>query len=136
MEDQLLPAQRGGAKALLLTVLGEFVLPSGGSAWTSTLVTTAETLGIGEKNARQALARIADQGLIESRPGDRDRRQRLLRLTPAGMALEQGLFTVLHDNMVRAYSSSGGQAVAGYWVVMQHLMGVDAQAIFARIQRV
>lgn len=61
-----LPAQRGGAKALLLTMLGEFVLPSGGEAWTSSLVAAAETLGVGEKNARQAIARIGDQGLIES----------------------------------------------------------------------
>lgn len=88
---------------------------------------------------KQSFGRVAnalsDQGLIESRPGDRDRRQRLLRLTPAGMILEKDLFIVLHDNMTRAYASSGGQAVAGFWVVMQHLMGVEAQAIFARIQR-
>jgi phenylacetic acid degradation operon negative regulatory protein len=66
MVTEALPAQRGGAKALLLTVLGEFVLPAGGSAWTSSLVTAAGALGIGEKNARQALARIRDQGLIEA----------------------------------------------------------------------
>lgn len=54
----------GGAKALLLTVLGEFVLPSGGSAWTSTLVASAAALGVGEKNARQAVARVGDQGHI------------------------------------------------------------------------
>lgn len=63
---EALPAQRAGAKALLLTVLGEFVLPSGGEAWTSSLVSAADALGIGEKNARQAIARIGDQGLIES----------------------------------------------------------------------
>lgn len=88
---------------------------------------------------KQSFGRVAnaltDQGLIEARPGERDRRQRLLRLTPEGLALEQDLFIVLHDNMARAYASSGGQAVAGFWVVMQHLMGVDAQNIFARIQR-
>lgn len=61
-----LPTQRGGAKALLLTILGEFVLPAGGAAWTSSLVVAADTLGIGEKNARQAIARIGEQGLIES----------------------------------------------------------------------
>ena len=79
-----LPAQRGGAKALLLTVLGEFVLPSGGSAWTSALVTAADALGIGEKNARQALARIADEGLIES---SRHGRRVRWTLTPAGREL-------------------------------------------------
>ncbi len=84
LTDEHLRAQRGGAKALLLTVLGEFVLPSGGSAWTSTLVTVADALGIAEKNARQALARIADQGLIES---ERHGRQVRWSLTPSGRAL-------------------------------------------------
>ena len=88
---------------------------------------------------KQSFGRVAnaltEQGLIESRPGDRDRRQRLLRLTPEGMKLEKDLFVVLHENMARAYAASGGQAVAGFWVVMQHLMGKDAQGIFAQIQR-
>ncbi|MEG3165981.1 helix-turn-helix domain-containing protein [Sphingomonas sp. PB2P19] len=88
---------------------------------------------------KQSFGRVAnaltEQGLIESRPGDRDRRQRLLRLTPAGAKLEKDLFIVLHENMARAYAASGGQAVAGYWVVMQHLMGGDAQGIFSQIQR-
>lgn len=79
-----LPAARGGAKARLLTVLGEFVLPAGGAAWTSTLVAAADVLDIGEKNARQAIARIADDGLIES-----GRHGRLVRwsLTSAGHRL-------------------------------------------------
>ena len=92
--DDLLPAQRGGAKALLLTVLGEFVLPSGGSVWTSTLVSAADALGIGEKNARQALARIADEGLIES---SRHGRRVRWGLTPAGREL-------LESGAARIYS--------------------------------
>lgn len=81
---EALPAQRGGAKALLLTVLGEFVLPAGGEAWTSSLVAAAGALGIGEKNARQAIARIGDQGLVESvRHGRRVR----WSLTPHGRRL-------------------------------------------------
>lgn len=79
-----LPARRGGAKALLLTVLGEFVLPAGGEAWTSSLVAAASSLGIGEKNARQALSRISDQGLIE---GVRHGRSVRWGLTPAGRQL-------------------------------------------------
>ncbi len=59
---------------MLLTVLGEFVLPAGGAAWTSSLLTAADALGIGEKNARQAIARIGDDGLLEStRHGRRTR---------------------------------------------------------------
>lgn len=79
-----LPANRNGGKALLLTVLGEFVLPSGGEAWTSSLVAAAAAVGIGEKNARQAIARIGDQGLIEA--GRHGRRVRW-SLTPDGRRL-------------------------------------------------
>ena len=51
---------------MLLTILGEFVLPAGGAVWTSTLVAAADALDIGEKNARQAIARIGERGLMES----------------------------------------------------------------------
>lgn len=62
------PGQRAGtsAKALLLTILGEFVLPRGGSAWTQSLVDGLGTLGVAERNARQAIARTAEQGFVES----------------------------------------------------------------------
>ncbi|MEZ5226404.1 MAG: PaaX family transcriptional regulator C-terminal domain-containing protein [Acidimicrobiales bacterium] len=79
-----LPAQRGGAKALVLTMLGEYVLPAGGEVWTATLVTAADALGIGEKNARQAVARIGDLGLIA---GTRHGRAVRWSLTPDGRRL-------------------------------------------------
>lgn len=69
---------------MLLTVLGEFVLPSEGGAWTSTLVIAAGELGIGEKNARQALSRIGEQGLIAT---TRHGRRARCELTAAGREL-------------------------------------------------
>ena len=80
------PTQHGGAKALLLTVLGEFVLPAGGEAWTSSLLATAEALDIGEKNARQAIARIGDDGLLSAA---RHGRQTRWSLTADGSRLLQ-----------------------------------------------
>src|SRR5579875_1161297 len=63
-----------GARAVLLTVLGEFVLPSGGSAWTTTLVASLARLGVEEPTARQALARSSAAGLIVAeREGRRTR---------------------------------------------------------------
>lgn len=59
------------AKALLLTILGEFVLPHGGAAWTRTVVACLGAMGVGERNARQALARVADQGLVLSQRAGR-----------------------------------------------------------------
>ena len=58
------PRSGRSAKALLLTVLGEFVRPNGGEVWTSTLIRALEPLGISEPNARQAASRLADDGII------------------------------------------------------------------------
>ncbi|WP_237104413.1 PaaX family transcriptional regulator C-terminal domain-containing protein [Nonomuraea sp. MG754425] len=55
-----------GARSLLLTALGEFVLPRGGEVWTGTLVTALGALGVEEKSARQALSRTAAEGLLAS----------------------------------------------------------------------
>ncbi len=73
-----------GARALLYSVLGEFVLPHDGAAWTSTLVAACGLCDIAEKNARQALARLGEQGRIEPR---RHGRQVRWHLTPSGTEL-------------------------------------------------
>lgn len=87
---------------------------------------------------KQSFGRVAKhliaKDLMEQRTGDRDRRQRLLRLTPAGAALEKTIFDDLHDNVARAFSASGGEAVAGLWVVLQHLMGDEARVQFRAVQ--
>ena len=56
----------GSARGLLFTVLGEFVLPTGGSAWTSTFIEVFGRLGVEEKAARQALMRSAADGWLTS----------------------------------------------------------------------
>jgi phenylacetic acid degradation operon negative regulatory protein len=62
------------AGGLLFTVLGEFVLPGGGSAWTSTFIDVLARLGVEEKASRQALMRTAEKGwLRSSRVGRRTR---------------------------------------------------------------
>jgi phenylacetic acid degradation operon negative regulatory protein len=53
-----------GARGLLFTVLGEFVLPTGGSAWTSVFIEAFSRLGVEEKAIRQALARTGADGWI------------------------------------------------------------------------
>lgn len=61
----------------MLTVLGELVLPHAGSIWTSTAVGSLATLGIDERNARQALFRLAAQGIVVSSKQGRRARWRL-----------------------------------------------------------
>jgi ring-1,2-phenylacetyl-CoA epoxidase subunit PaaA len=54
----------GSARALLLTILGDAVLPTGGSAWLATLTTVAGDLGIQPAATRQALRRLVVQDLV------------------------------------------------------------------------
>jgi phenylacetic acid degradation operon negative regulatory protein len=72
-------AVRSSARGLLLTVLGEFVLPSGGATLTSAFIDVLGRLGVEEKTARQALMRTAADGLLTSH---RQGRRSLWRLTP------------------------------------------------------
>ena len=72
------------ARSLLLTLLGEFVLPSDASAWTGALVAGLAEVGVEEKAARQALSRTAAEGLLAS---EREGRRVRWRLTPAGTRL-------------------------------------------------
>lgn len=82
------------SRSLLMTLLGEFVLPRDGSAWTSVLIRALAMFSVEEKSARQALARTAAEGwLIAHRQGRRVRWE----LTAAGRRL-------LTDGADRIYS--------------------------------
>ena len=79
-------------------------------------------LGITKQSLGRVLGELAERGMVETRTGERDRRQRLLRLTPAGAALEAELFESLREKMSAAYSSAGQGAVGGFWAVLEGLM--------------
>ena len=72
------------ARSLLLTVLGEFVLPEARPVWTATLIDLLADLGVAEKAARQAIMRTADSGWIEASRVGRETRW---SLTAAGIRL-------------------------------------------------
>lgn len=79
-------------------------------------------LGITKQSLGRVLGELAERGMVETRTGERDRRQRLLRLTPAGAALESELFDALREKMSAAYSSAGQGAVGGFWAVLEGLV--------------
>jgi phenylacetic acid degradation operon negative regulatory protein len=76
------------ARGLLFTVLGEFVLPTGGSAWTSAFIEGFARLGVEEKAIRQALARTGADGWI--RPERHGRRTRWCLTTDGDRLLTEG----------------------------------------------
>ena len=65
------------ARGLLFTLLGEFVLPGGGTAWTSAVLATFARLGVEEKTTRQALMRTAASGWLDAEKAGRRTRWRL-----------------------------------------------------------
>lgn len=72
------------ARSLLLTVLGEFVLPDGEPVWTAAFLDALAPLNVEEKAVRQALARSATEGWLEA---ERHGRRTAWRLTPSGRRL-------------------------------------------------
>jgi len=97
------------ARSLLLTVLGEFVLPRTEPVWTQVLLDVLGGLGVESKSARQALARTAAEGLLES---DRAGRRVRWSLTAAGHRL-------LTDGATRIYGFGSTTHVwDGRWLVL------------------
>jgi phenylacetic acid degradation operon negative regulatory protein len=97
------------AKALLLTVLGELTLPHDGTIWTATIVDALELLEVGERNARQAVARLKDEGIVDV---ERHGRRARWSLTTAG----RRLLTAGTERIYRF--GTGGREWDGRWVVV------------------
>jgi DNA-binding MarR family transcriptional regulator len=91
-----------------------------------------ELLSITKQSLGRVLGELQARDLVEQTIGQADRRQRLLRLTPAGAALEARLFAELERSMARAYGEAGQQAVSGFWAVLLGLVpAVDRSAVLA-----
>jgi phenylacetic acid degradation operon negative regulatory protein len=97
------------ARGLLFTLLGEFVLPGGGTAWTSAVLASFARLGIEEKTTRQALMRTAASGWLD--PEKVGRRTRW-RLTASAQKM-------LTEGADRIYSFTGrGESWDGHWLLV------------------
>jgi phenylacetic acid degradation operon negative regulatory protein len=97
------------ARSLLLTVLGEFVLPRDEPVWTQALLDVLARLGVEQKSARQALARTAAEGLLVS---DREGRRVRWSLSDAGRRL-------LVEGAARIYGFGGpARPWDGRWLVL------------------
>jgi DNA-binding MarR family transcriptional regulator len=92
------------------------------------------TLAITKQSLGRVLGELTTRGLVETRTGERDRRQRLLRLTPAGAKLESELFDALREKLSAAYSSAGQGAVGGFWAVLEGLVPDAEQARVAGLR--
>jgi hypothetical protein len=48
--------------------------------------------------------------------------------------LEEDILARLHANVSLAYIASGGEAVAGFWIVLQHFIGEEGIEQFQNVQ--
>lgn len=92
-----------------------------------------DILSVTKQSVGRVTKDLTRKGLLDTRIGDRDRRQRLMYLTAEGVALEREIFEDLRDNVARAYAESGATAVGGFWTFAQHLIGAEGRARFSQV---
>jgi DNA-binding MarR family transcriptional regulator len=85
-------------------------------------------LGVTKQSLGRVLTELTDRNLIEAKVGERDRRQRLLRLTHEGSQLDYDLFAATRELLSAAYISAGQQAVSGFWAVLDAMLPADERA--------
>jgi len=87
-------------------------------------------LRITKQSLSRVLSELVEEGFVEQRPGTRDRRQRLLTLTPKGQDLERQLSDAQRARFARAYRAAGAEAVEGFRTVMLGIMDDSDRAKF------
>jgi DNA-binding MarR family transcriptional regulator len=101
-------------------------------------ITVSELLGI-LKITKQSLSRVLGQlvreGFIVSRPGQRDRRQRLLELTDKGRELERRLTENQRQLVARAFREAGADAVEGFRRVLLGMINTEDRTRFESADR-
>ncbi|MDF0542100.1 MarR family transcriptional regulator [Sphingobium sp. H39-3-25] len=91
-------------------------------------------LAITKQSLGRVLTELVERGYIDTRPGPRDRRQKLLRLTPSGTALEADLFRILREKMASAYAQAGQGSVTGFWRVLEGLIPLEDRSMVAALR--
>ncbi|MGZ4230588.1 MAG: PaaX family transcriptional regulator [Solirubrobacteraceae bacterium] len=110
MDEQLRRRSVGApaARSLLLTVLGEYVLPRRDGVWQETLVAALSSLGYSPQAARQALSRSTREGWLQTRRHGRRTRMTLTERT-AGL---------LRSGAERIYSFGEPWEWDGQWLLV------------------
>jgi DNA-binding MarR family transcriptional regulator len=87
-------------------------------------------LGVTKQSLNRVLRTLIDDGLVESRVGRKDKRERHLFLTEDGRKLERQLADAQSARMRAAYRVAGPDAVAGFRRVLEAMMDADQRRHF------
>ena len=91
-------------------------------------------LGVTKQSLNRVLRTLISDGLVESRIGRNDKRERHLHLTAAGRALEQQLSDAQRSRLRAAFREAGPEAVAGFRRVLEAMMDPEMQASYTRLR--
>jgi DNA-binding MarR family transcriptional regulator len=92
-----------------------------------TMVEVQEQVQLTKQTLSRLLKELVAARLITRRPSPRDRRERLLELTPAGRELDSRLNDQLRRRLAEAYRAAGAEAVAGFHKVLLGLLDEPAR---------
>ncbi|MCC5969458.1 MAG: MarR family transcriptional regulator [Pararhodobacter sp.] len=101
-----------------------------------TVNTLLTVLGVTKQSLNRVLRTLIEDGLVESRVGRKDRRERQLYLTAKGGELERQLSEAQRARMRAAYRMAGPQAVAGFRQVLEAMMDEQIRAQYLSLKEV
>ena len=99
-----------------------------------TVTSLLAVLGVTKQSLNRVLRALIEDGLVDSRIGRRDRRERQLHLTPKGTALERRLSEAQLARMRAAYRNAGPQAVSGFRQVLEAMMDPETRAQYQALK--
>ncbi len=91
-------------------------------------------LGVTKQSLNRVLRTLIDDGLVESKVGTKDKRERHLFLTEKGAKLEQELSSSQRQRMRKAFRDAGPEAVHGFRQVLESMMDDDLRSLYKSIK--
>jgi DNA-binding MarR family transcriptional regulator len=98
----------------------------------STVSDLLSILRITKQSLSRVLGQLVGENFVTQTAGPRDRRQRLLNLTPKGEELERRLSENQRALIARAYREAGAEAVEGFRKVLLGMIEERDRAKFER----
>lgn len=105
-----------------------------GRAPNTTVNNLLNILGVTKQSLNRVLRTLIADGLVESKVGRMDKRERHLTLTQAGRDLEQTLSDAQRARMRSAFRDAGPEAVAGFRTVLEAMMDGEMRGSYARLK--
>ncbi|MEP2029804.1 MAG: MarR family transcriptional regulator [Paracoccaceae bacterium] len=91
-------------------------------------------LGVTKQSLNRVLRTLIQDGLVESRVGKADKRERHLFLTEEGVALERILSDAQRERMRAAFREAGPEAVSGFRQVLEAMMDTDLRRKYKKLK--